>query len=283
MTIKKILVPLDSNQLNQPVLDTALAGARRFQAHLEVLYVRPNPREMLPYATLGMSDAMKQTVIDAAQRSGAEIARQARAAFEKFCRDNNVTMIDKPPVTDKVCASWHEETGHPGEALIRRGRLSDLIFVERPGKERAAAETLETALLETGRPVVVVPPKSHRCIASRITLGWNASAEAARAISRALPCLTSAEAVTVLASRKRAGSADELVEYLAWHNVRAEVKIFDLGSRSAGEALLDESRKLEADLLVIGGYSHTRARELLFGGVTSHVLEAADIPVFMTH
>ena len=142
---------------------------------------------------------------------------------------------------------------------------------------------METALLETGRPVIVVPPKSHRCIASRITLGWNASAEAARAISRALPCLTSAEAVTVLASRKRAGSAEELVEYLAWHNVRAEVKIFDLGSRSAGETLLDESRKLKADLLVIGGYSHTRARELLFGGVTTHVLEAADIPVFMTH
>ena len=61
------------------------------------------------------------------------------------------------------------------------------------------------------------------------------------------------------------------------------MKVFNAGSRSAGEALLDESRKLKADLLVIGGYSHTRARELLFGGVTSHILEAADLPVFMTH
>lgn len=283
MTIKKILVPLDGNQLNQAVLDTALAGARRFQAHLEVLYVRPDPREMLPYATLGMSDTMKQSVIDAAQRSGAEIAKQVRAAFEQFCRDNKLEMIDKPPVSDKASASWREETGHPGEALIRRGRLSDLIFVARPGEERSAAETLETALLETGRPVVVVPPTSHKCIASRITLGWNASAEAARAVSRALPCLCSAEAVTVLASRKRVASAEELLEYLAWHDVKAVVKVFNAGSRSTGETLLEESRKLKADLLVIGGYSHTRARELLFGGVTSHILEAADIPVFMTH
>lgn len=283
MTIKKILVPLDGNQLNQPVLDTALAGARRFQAHLEVLYVRPDPREMLPYATLGMSDTMKQTVIDAAQRSGAEIAKQVHEAFEQFCRDNKLPLIDKPPVSDKPSASWYEETGHPGEALVRRGRLSDLIFLARPGKERSAAETLETALLETGRPLVMVPPKAYKCIASRITLGWNASAEAARAISRALPCLSSAEAVTVLASRKRAAGAEELVEYLAWHDVKAVVKIFNLGSRSAGETLLEESRKLKADLLVIGGYSHTRARELLFGGVTSHLLEAADIPVFMTH
>jgi nucleotide-binding universal stress UspA family protein len=283
MTIRKILVPLDGNQLNQAVLDTALAGARRFQAHLEVLYVRPDPREMLPYATLGMSDAMKQTVIDAAQRSGAEIAKRVRAAFEQFCHDNKLSLIDKPPVSDKASASWHEETGHPGEALIRRGRLSDLIFVARPGEERAAAATLETALLETGRPVVVVPPKSHKCIASRITLGWNASAEAARAVSRALPCLISAEAVTVLVSRRRVASAEELAEYLAWHDVKAAVKVFNAGSRSAGETLLEESRKLKADLLVIGGYSHTRARELLFGGVTSYILEAADIPVFMTH
>lgn len=283
MTIKKILVPLDGNRLNQAVLDTAFAGARRFQAHLEVLYVRPDPRDMLPFATLGMSDSMKQTVIDAAGRSGAEIAKQVRAAFEQFCRDNQLPLADKPPVLDKASASWHEETGHPGEALIRRGRLSDLIFLARPGRERSAAGTLETALLETGRPLVVVPPKSHKCIASRITLGWNASAEAARAIARALPCLSSAEAVTVLASRRRAASAEELVDYLAWHEVKAVVKLFSLGSRSAGEALLEESRKLKADLLVIGGYSHTRARELLFGGVTSHVLEATDIPVFMTH
>lgn len=283
MTIKKILVPLDGNQLNQAVLDTALAGARRFQAHLEVLYVRPDPREMLPYATLGMSDTMKQTVIEAAQRSGAEIAKHIRATFEQFCRDNKLALIDKPPASDKASASWREETGHPGEALIRRGRLSDLIFVARPGEERAAAETLETALLETGRPLVVVPPKSHKCIASRITLGWNASAEAARAVSQALPCLSSAEAVTVLVSRKRTASAEELVEYLAWHDVKAAVKVFNPGSRSVGETLLDESRKLKADLLVIGGYSHTRARELLFGGVTSHILEATDVPVFMTH
>lgn len=283
MTFKKILVPLDGDQLDQAVLDTALAGARRFQAHIEVLYVRPDPREMLPYATLGLSDSMKQAVIDAAQRSGAEIAGRVHAAFDRFCHHNNLALSDKPAASDKASASWHEESGHPGEALIRRGRLSDLIFVARPGRERAAAETLETALLETGRPLVVVPPKSHKCIASRITLGWNASAEAARAVSQVLPCLSSAEAVTVLAARKRAASADELVEYLAWHNVKAQVKIFDKGSRSTGETLLDESRKLKADLLVIGGYSRSRARELLFGGVTSHILDATDIPVFMTH
>jgi nucleotide-binding universal stress UspA family protein len=281
--IKKILVPLDGGQLNQAVLETALAGARRFQAHLEVLYVRASPREMLPYATLGMSASMKRSVVEAAERSSAESAQQVRAAFEKFCRDNDLAIVAKPPAPDTATAGWREETGHAGEVLIRHGRLSDLIFVARPTEGATTAETLETALLETGQPLVIVPPTANTCIASRIAIGWNASAEAARAIAEAMVCLASADAVHVLAARKRAASAAEVLEYLGWHGVKAELKIFDGGSRFVGETLLEESHALGADLLVIGGYTHTRARQLLLGGVTNHVLAHTDIPVFMAH
>ncbi len=283
MMIKKILVPLDGDDLNRAVLETALAGARRFQAHMEVLYVRPNPREMLPYATLGMSASMKRSVIEAAERSSTENAQQVRAAFEQFCRDHDVAILDKPPAPDTVTAAWREESGHAGEALLRHGRLSDLIFVPRPAPGAARAETLETALLETGQALVIVPPKAHTCVASRITIGWNSSAEAARAVAEAMACLTAADAVAVLAARKRAASAGELLDYLGWHGVKAELKIFEVGSRSVGEVLLKESHALGADLLVIGGYTHARARQLLFGGVTSHVLKHADIPVLMAH
>lgn len=283
MMIKKILVPLDGDALNQAVLETALAGARRFQAHLEVLYVRPNPREMLPYATLGMSASMKRSVIEAAERSATESAQQVQAAFEQFCRDHQVAIVDKPPAPDTATAAWREESGHAGEALIRHGRLSDLIFVPRPARGAAKTETLETALLETGQALVIVPPKAHTCVASRITIGWNGSAEAARAVAESMVCLVSADAVAVLAGRKRAASAGELIEYLGWHGVEAELKIFDAGSRSVGETLLEESHAFGADLLVVGGYTHTRARQLLFGGVTSHVLAEADIPVLMAH
>ncbi|MFQ5935394.1 MAG: universal stress protein [Acidiferrobacterales bacterium] len=283
MAVKTILVPVEDDVLNQAVLDTALAGARRFEAHLELLYVRPDPQGMLPYATLGMSAGMKQSVIEAAERSATETADRLRTAFEQFCRDNEVVMVDKPPAPEQASAAWFEATGHLSEALTRRGRLADLIFVARLSAQTPTPQILETALLETGKPVIIVPPKSHQCIASHVTIGWNASAEAARAVSEAMPCLAKAESVTVLASRKRATSANELVDYLGWHGVKAAVQIFDSGSRSVGETLLDESRKLSADLLVIGGYTRTRARQLLFGGVTSHLLDAADIPVLMAH
>ncbi len=283
MAFKTILVPLDSGELNRAVLDTALAAARRFQAHIEVLYVRPDPGQTLPFATLGMSASMKKSVIESATRSAEELSSQVRKAFEDFCRQNDLGIAVRPPAPGKASAAWREQVGHPAEALVRRGRLSDLIFVPRPGSPTPPPAMLETALLETGQPVVIVPPKSYTCIASRITIGWNASAESARAVTEAMPCLSGAEAVTVLASAKRKASAEELLEYLGWHGVQATLRIFDPGSRSVGEALLEESHVLKADLMVIGGYTHTRARELLFGGVTRHVLAAADIPVMMAH
>lgn len=283
MGFKTILVPLNGGGLNKAVLATAVAAAQRFAAHLEVLFVRPDPQAALPFATMGMTGSLKKAVIDAAVRNSAEKAAQVRSAFEQLCRENEITISGDPSDRAKPTAARREETGRENEVLTQRGRLSDLIFVVRPDESPFAAQTLETALMETGRPVVVVPPTPQPCIASRITIGWNASAEAARAVAEAMPCLTSADNVTVLASQTRAASAQDLADYLIWHGIEPALKIFETGSRSVGETLLAESREFGADLLVVGGYTHTRARQLLFGGVTRHIFEAADIPVLMAH
>lgn len=285
MGFKTILVPLDSGDLNEALLRTALTAAQRFKAHIEVLYVPPSRRDdVVRYGTVGLSDSLRQAVMEAAERGTSDQANAVRKAFEKFCREHAVAIAHKPAGHEKkVTAAWREEVGSGADALVRRGRLSDLIFVPRPGDSTATAETFETALLETGRPVVIVPPTPQQCIASRIAIGWNASAEAARAVAEAMPCLASADAVTVLASEKRRASAQELAEYLEWNGIKPVVKIFEAGARSVGETLLEESHELGADLLVIGGYTHTRARQLLFGGVTRHIFEAADIPVMLAH
>lgn len=281
MAIKKILVPLGSNARNQPVLETALAAAQRFGAHLEVLYIRPDPRLAVPYATLGMSGSMKKTVMESARQSANEQAAKTRAAFEKFCGKHGIPIVKRPPAEAPVSASWREGVGNQSAVVAQRGLYADLIVVPRPAA--ASAEMLEAALLQTGQPVLIVPPQSQECVASKIVIGWNASAEAARAVAAAMPCLTVADAVTILISPKRAASAKDLAGHLVWHGVKASVRQFRVGPRSVGETLLAEARALKADLLVIGGYSHVRARELLFGGVTRHILAATEIPVLMAH
>lgn len=283
MAIKKILVPLGSNARNQPVLETALAAAQRFGAHLEVLYIRPDPRLAVPYATLGMSGSMKKTVMESARQSANEQAAKTRAAFEKFCGKHGIPIVTRRPAEAPVSASWREGVGNQSAVVAQRGLYADLIVVPRPAAASAAAEILEAALLQTGQPVLIVPPQSQECVASKIVIGWNASAEAARAVAAAMPCLTMADVVTILISPKRAASAKDLAGHLAWHGVKASVRQFRVGPRSVGETLLAEARALKADLLVIGGYSHVRARELLFGGVTRHILAATEIPVMMAH
>ena len=281
MAIKKIMVPLGSNARNQAVLETALVAAQRFRAHLEVLYIRPDPRLAIPYATLGMSGSMKKTVMESARQSANEQAAKTRAAFEKFCGKHGIPIVKRPPAEAPVSASWREGVGNQSAVVAQRGLYADLIVVPRPAA--ASAEMLEAALLQTGQPVLIVPPQSQECVASKIVIGWNASAEAARAVAAAMPCLTVADAVTILISTKRAASAKDLAGHLVWHGVKASVRQFRVGTRSVGETLLAEARALKADLLVIGGYSHVRARELLFGGVTRHILAATEIPVLMAH
>ncbi|MFQ5755843.1 MAG: universal stress protein [Acidiferrobacterales bacterium] len=283
MAIKKILVPLGSNARNQVVLETALAAAQRFGAHLEVLYIRPDPRVAVPYATLGMSGSMKKTIMESARQRANEQAAKTRAAFEKFCGKHGIPIFKRPPAGAPVSASWREGVGNQSDVVAQHGLYADLIVVPRPPAASAAAEMLEAALLQTGQPVLIVPPQSQECVASKIAIGWNASAEAARAVAAAMPCLTVADAVTILISPKRAASAKDLADHLVSHGVKASVRQFRVGTRSVGETLLAEARALKADLLVIGGYSHVRARELLFGGVTSHILAAAEIPVLMAH
>ncbi len=283
MAIKKILVPLRGNARNQVVLETALAAAQRFGAHLEALYVRADPRYVLPYATLAMSGSMKKSVLESARRSAAEQADKARTAFERFCAKHDVPIVKRPPAKTPVSASWREEVGKESDAVAQRGLFTDMIVVSRPTAPSPAPDVLEAALLQTGQPVLIVPPKLHECVANNIAIGWNASAEAARAIVAAMPCLTVADAVTILISTKRVASGKDLADYLAWHGVKARVRQFHVGKRAVGAILLAEASSLKADLLVIGGYSHVRARQLLFGGVTRHILAAAEIPVLMAH
>lgn len=203
-----------------------------------------------------------------------------RARFEEICALNQIQVTDVPTTSSAVTAAWFEGTS---DAVIRRGRLVDLIMVARPLGGSPAPATLESALLDTGRPVLPVPPTSQPSIATHVAVGWNGSAEAARAVATATPILHDAETVTLLCSKKREENTHELAEHLAWHRITATVHVIRTGVGSVGETLLAEARKLKVDLMVVGGYSHTRARQLLFGGVTRHFLAAADIPVWMAH
>ncbi len=275
MTPAKILAPLTGGTRDATVLASAFAAAKPFDAHVVALFVRPDPAEAMPFFGEGVSGAVAQEIIDAAREAADTAAATARTALAEAARDAGSDSF-----------SWHEATGNFADQVVQASLLSDLV-VFGPLSERdkpGLTEAFEAALLETGRPVLLTAQAPAKNLARRIVVGWNGSKCSAHAVIEALPYLDKAEAIEILTIGKQAGdeSAD-LGEYLKLHNIAAQQRIVDPGARSVGEALLEAAAQSGASMLVLGGYGHTRLREMFAGGVTRHVVSHADIPLFLVH
>lgn len=286
MPIKTILLPVGENDREDALLDVALAVAKRFDAHLDVLHVEPDADSMLPYATIGLSASMRESVHEAAMQQCAEATGALQRLVDKACVRNGVSMARRGEYAGRVTADWLVETGNSTEIIAQYGRLSDLIIVPRPQRASPPPKSIDAALRETGRPVLILPPGPFDSIGTRIVIGWNGSKEAAQAVAAARPALREADVITVLTTDKRQRrrpNADDLLVYLTCHGISASISIMDTRNRDVPEALLANARELDADLMVLGGYSRPRLREMVMGGVTGELLATSEIPLLMVH
>jgi nucleotide-binding universal stress UspA family protein len=146
------------------------------------------------------------------------------------------------------------------------------------------------SLFHSGRPVIVVPEefKQHG-VPRRIMVAWSPSEEATRALHEAMPLLRNAEAVSVVVvdnfdtQWEKGHPGVDIGRHLARHDVKAEVKHVPPGNLGVTHTLLDESRYFGADLVVLGGYGHSRLSEWMLGGVTREMLETCRIPMLFSH
>jgi nucleotide-binding universal stress UspA family protein len=286
MPIKTMLLPLGEKDQDDALLDAALAAAKRFNAHLDVVHVEPDAESLLPYATIGLSESMRASVRDAASQQRSQATQALQEIVDRACVRNGVSMARRGEHLGKVSADWMVETGSQTEIVAQLGRLADLIIVPRPARVSPPPKTIDAAMRETGRPVLMLPPRAIHSIGDRIVIGWNGSKEAAQAVTAARPILREASTVTVLTTdkrQKRRPNGDDLLTYLSCHGIAATVSILDTRTRSVPEALLANARELDADLLVTGGYSRRRLREVIMGGVTRYLMAESDIPVLMAH
>ena len=291
MSFKHILVPLFGLDSDRTALDAALAVAKVHNAHIQALHAVADPLKTTPLMVdVGVAIA---EVVAAAERHAEARSAQAKASFDGWAKASNVSLGGTPGLHQNASAEFRAEKGQESELLARFGRLTDLIIMARPKSEQAldlVAVAVEDALFSAGRPVLLIPSD---CTAAHLDamikgpaiISWNGSIEAIRSISAARPLLAGRPRVRVINVQDgHAGvqSAADLVHYLAWQGVAASVgETSDMGS--IAEKLLMAAREAEAGLLVMGAYTHSRLKHLVLGGVTSHMIDAANIPVFMTH
>lgn len=289
MAIRTVLVPVDGSPESIETLDTALLVANRFGAHIEAIHVVHSHLEAISRMSDRMPVSLREMVANQAKEEAGASAQAAKAKFEEFCNNHSIPISGEPSGNGGATAEWIEEAGQVAEILVRRGRLSDVIVVARPAEHRAtlrrspAGENLEAIMLGTGRPLLIIPPNGSKTPAKHVVIGWNASQEASRALSLAIPWLPQMDSVTIAVSKKREPRVREVLDYLAWHGISAQVSTLDGKGKNIADSMLNVCKDVGADILVVGGFSHSRARELLFGGVTRHLLTESTIATLMVH
>jgi nucleotide-binding universal stress UspA family protein len=156
----------------------------------------------------------------------------------------------------------------------------------RDGDKPAFHEAFESVLLQSGRPVLLAAHCPLAGFGQRIAVAWDGGIASAHAVTAAMPYLARATSVEFLMVQ-RAGvepvDCREPSEYLALHGLSCTARALDAAQKPIGESLLEGAASGGADLLVLGGYGHSRLRQLFSGGVTKHVLSHAAIPLFMVH
>ncbi len=286
MTIKIIMTPLNGAEGGEASLETALHVGKHLGAHVEAFHVTPDSGDSVAYFVEGMTSAMIQSIMDAVDKEGGNRAARAKRQFDDACQRIGVKVT---PVRSSggFSASFVSSTGHEDDLIARRGRLSDLIVAgRREDDDGGARSILEISLLETGRPVLVAPPRAVNGFGRVVGVAWNGSAEAARAIGAGLPFLREADEVIILVVPEGARSGppvDDLITYLACHGVSATARHIEPSDQGVGKEILSQTEAAGIDLLVMGAYTHSRLRHLIFGGATSDVLDHTNIPVLMAH
>ena len=285
---KDVLVVLDRRNPDSR-METALSFARRFGGTVTALYGFELPPA--PVASLNLADAIYP--VSAAARetyerdrdSAFDDAAQLEAAFHRECKHAGVVGNWQ---------TWPEKPKELIDLVIAEARCADVTVLGQADPAHPWFDTLatlpETVMLGCGRPVVVVPYRGRvDAIGKNALIAWNGSREAARAVADAMPLLEAAKAVTVLsiggAEFEDAGERQlaRVVRHLAQHGVRAEPSHLQGHGIDPADLLLSRCADLGCDLLVMGGYGHSRTREMILGGVTRAILSDMTLPVLMSH
>ncbi|MFQ5995275.1 MAG: universal stress protein [Acidiferrobacterales bacterium] len=283
MTMKTLLLPFHGNEGAQTALETAYLVASQFGSYIEGLFVRQPPPIIAGEGITIPGEYLTQLA-----EEGRRVAEGARERFSQFMNEKNVPFDGISSGIDQPSAGWREVEGLEGQIVGDYGRLFDLIIIGCATKQSSVDRNAmcEAALFESGRPVLVAPPAAPKKIGETVVVAWNGSTETARTIAMGMPFLNNATKVVVITvegGTVPGPAGDQVAAHLARNGIKAEAKLVEPNDRTTGVALLEECHALGADLLLKGAFTHSRLRQLIFGGTTQHILSAAELPVFMAH
>ncbi|MBS0327665.1 MAG: universal stress protein [Proteobacteria bacterium] len=276
MNIKSIVVHVDDGVAVGDRVETAVRVAARFGSALTGVYLVATQEVTPTVAALLPPDAVSQRIA-----ATGEAQERSEAAF----RDG---------ATGRVTAvEWRAPAGIAVEAAVANARYADLAILGQPQRDTDAfgfqQRVAESVLLQSGTPVLYIPyTGAPQSLGARVLVAWDGKRESARAIRDALPFLREASQVMIASYPRNTETADTLAlaqphldAYLGRHGVRPVFRRHLGDDLEVGQRLLSQAADFGSDLLVMGGFAHSRAREWVLGGVTRTMLESMTLPVLM--
>ena len=280
---KVLLMPLGMGGEVQERIYGGLCVAKRFEAQLRVLHISVSRQSIIPEEVFLMSHEALSGMYDAFDLHVGLDTRRVKKVFLEVCARESVPVVDGMNYPGPS-ASWSELQGLRSGIVAWYGKAADLVVMARPPENRPTA-TFEAAVLETGRPLLVIPRTMERFAPDTILVAWNCSTEASRSLAHSLPLLRRARRVVVACvgrGEELQPSPETVCEYLAAHGIGAEAVILAPGSRTTGEVLAETIADDGVDLVVMGAYDRKRLGAPAFGSVTHHMLAHAGVPLLLS-
>lgn len=275
--IKDIVVNLSLGNERDPAMEFASSTAAALDAHLTGVAFT-----YAPFIPVFEMAPMPPDLIEVQREENERMSAQAIGRFDDLARRNGISAESRNINAAAAAAP---------DIFGRAARRFDLSIVPQPRPDSAGSDAMfvEAALFGSGRPVLIVPYIQTTGInLQRVMVCWDGSRSAARATADAMPLLAKAGTTEVVTVTDGSREEDEIpgidfAQHLARHGITVELKRVVRGDIDVANVILSHAADSSADLIVMGGYGHSRLREFVLGGATRGLLQSMTVPTFMSH
>ena len=275
--MRNILLPFEYIETIPHLVDCAVSLAKKYNSSVSGVAIHQRIDSFIAQEGSIVFDSLHHD----------ENKEEAIKYKEKFIDHINTLKKSDSGLSD-LKYKWLSEELENQKYLGDLSRVYNVVIISRPYQElqSASLSSIQTILFDGGRPVMLIPMNKQIDIGKEVVISWNCTTESSRAVFAALPILKKANNVTILTVEKvitDGPSGEQVSELLASHGIDAKPVTISGDEKKIGDAILDFSKSVDADLIVKGAYTQSRLREIIFGGATRHLMLHSEIPIYLVN
>ncbi|MBC25139.1 MAG: hypothetical protein CML92_02175 [Rhodobiaceae bacterium] len=275
--MRNILLPFEYIETIPHLVDCAVSLAKKYNSSVSGVAIHQRIDSFIAQEGSIVFDSLHHD----------ENKEEAIKYKEKFIDHINTLKKSDSDLSD-LKYKWLSEELENQKYLGDLSRVYNVVIISRPYQElqSASLSSIQTILFDGGRPVMLIPMNKQIDIGKEVVISWNCTTESSRAVFAALPILKKANNVTILTVEKvitDGPSGEQVSELLASHGIDAKPVTISGDEKKIGDAILDFSKSVDADLIVKGAYTQSRLREIIFGGATRHLMLHSEIPIYLVN